>query len=273
MDLTHLSRVSVFLLATAFALPSGVAMAQEDAGEDVLVAEAEGDVAPEPEEEPAEPTRRQAAASRSGSDAEAPEHAVVIEGAMRVDLHDLQRYSRTNRDEQRDNESSRELGGMIYLGFLRGLSEHLMIGAGFGFGGQIAVEDGRDDIVLGQLLYLDVRVQLQLPIQDKLDVIVFPRLGVNIIAPQGELRDQIDDARNRGFNTWRGPRLGILGGVDAGVRYMINQWLGVRGTFGYAYSWSPLLRSSASSSFASGELEWTHSSHRIRVAVGFEAHF
>ena len=57
------------------------------------------------------------------------------------------------------------------------------------------------------------------------------------------------------------------------ARLQAASWFALRGTLGYVWSWSPLLRSSAESNFASAEREWTLTTHRLRIAVGAEVTF
>ena len=201
-------------------------------------------------------------------------NAFILEGAMRVDVQRLDRYDRVNRIVSDQSDSARALGGSLYLGLMFGLRDNIRLGGGFGWGGALEVDPkDRDAVGMGQLLLLDVRLDVLLPVKEGLSVILTPRVGTAIIAPGDELRDIINISRNAGFNTWRGPRFGIQVGADAGIRWAAASWFALRGTVGYVWSWSPLLRSSASSSFASAEREWTLTAHRLRIAIGAEVTF
>lgn len=230
---------------------------------------ARADVPPgEPASEPDAPRPR-----RSSEGEDAP-NAFVLEGAMRIDVQRLDRYDRVNRLVEDESDSARALGGSLYLGLMFGMRDNLRVGGGFGWGGSLAVDpDGGEAIGLGQLLFLDVRLDVLLPVKRDLSIILTPSVGASIIAPGEELREVINMSRNGGFNTWRGPRLGLMVGADAGVRWEAASWFALRGTLGYLWSWSPLLRSSAESDFASAEREWTLTTHRLRIAVGAEVTF
>lgn len=230
---------------------------------------ASAEAAPAPDEPPPARSRRAAAAE----DEDAP-NAFVLEGAMRVDVQRLDRYTRVNRLETDDSDSARALGGSLYLGLMFGIRDNMRLGGGFGWGGSLAVDpDNGDTVGMGQLLLLDVRLDILLPVKDDISIVLTPRLGASIIAPGDELREFINSSRNAGYNTWRGPRLGLMVGADAGVRWEAASWFALRGTLGYVWSWSPLLRSSAESNFASAEREWTLTTHRLRIAVGAEVTF
>jgi hypothetical protein len=193
---------------------------------------------------------------------------------MRVDVQRLVRYDRVNRIITDESDSARALGGSLYLGLMFGIRDNMRLGGGFGWGGALEVDPSNGDTTgMGQLLLLDVRLDILLPVKDDLSVVLTPRVGASIIAPGEELRDVINTSRSSGFNTWRGPRLGIVAGADAGVRWQAASWFALRGTLGYVWSWNPLLRSSASSSFATAERDWTLTTHRLRIAVGAEVTF
>ncbi|MCA9577184.1 MAG: hypothetical protein KC668_17195 [Myxococcales bacterium] len=193
---------------------------------------------------------------------------------MRVDVQRYDRYDRANRQVLDESTSARALGGSLYLGLMFGLRDNLRLGGGFGWGGALEVDPDQGDTVgLGQLLLLDVRLDILLPVKHGISVLLTPRVGASIIAPGEDLRQLINQSRGQGFNTWRGPRLGILAGADAGVRWEAASWFALRGTLGYAWSWSPLLRSSASSEFAKSERDRTLTTHRLRIAIGAEVTF
>ena len=211
---------------------------------------------------------------RRSSDGEDAPNAFVLEGAMRVDVQRLDRYQRTNRVVRDESDSGRDVFGSLYLGLMFGISDNIRLGGGFGWGGSLTVNpDEGDTVGLGQLLFLDVRLDVLLPVKRGLSVILTPSVGATIIAPGDELRTAINDARNTGYNTWRGPRFGLAVGADAGVRWEAASWFALRGTVGYAWSWSPLLRSTAESDVATAELDWTLTTHRLRIAVGCEVTF
>lgn len=220
--------------------------------------------------EPAPARARRAPASESEN---AP-NAFILEGAMRVDVQRLDRYDRVNRIVNDESDSARALGGSLYLGLMFGLRDNVRLGGGFGWGGALKVDpDNRDAVGLGQLLLLDVRLDVLLPVKDNISVVLTPRVGASIIAPGEDLRAVINESRNAGFNTWRGPRFGLQVGADAGIRWAAASWFALRGTVGYVWSWSPLLRSSASSNFATAERDWTLTTHRLRIAIGAEVTF
>jgi hypothetical protein len=237
-----------------------------------------GAIAPAPvlaDEPAAEPTAEPPAPRpRRSSEGEDAPNAFVLEGAMRIDVQRLDRYDRVNRLVEDESDSARALGGSLYLGLMFGMRDNLRIGGGFGWGGSLEVDpEGGDAIGMGQLLFLDIRLDVLLPVKRDLFIILTPSVGASIIAPGDELREVINMSRNGGFNTWRGPRLGLMVGADAGVRWEAASWFALRGTLGYLWSWSPLLRSSAESNFASAEREWTLTAHRLRIAIGAEVTF
>lgn len=224
---------------------------------------------------PGEPaSEAPAARTRRSSEGEDAPNAFVLEGAFRVDVQRLDRYDRVNRLVEDESDSGRLPAGSLYLGLMFGIRDNVRLGGGFGWGGSLEVDpDGQEAIGMGQLLFLDLRLDVLLPVKRGLDIILTPNVGASIIAPGEELREVINASRNGGFNTWRGPRLGIMVGADAGVRWAAASWFALRVTLGYQWSWSPLLRSSAQSEFATAEREWTLTAHRLRFAIGGEVTF
>ena len=235
---------------------------------------------PAPIEEPApEPTKAESSAAVSTDASEvsttsAPtgtrEFLLFLEGGFRYDLGNFSRRENVGRNETTNNDSVSTVDPMFHLGFLKRLDDSFRMGAAFGYGGNFSAGNNQ---LLGQLLTLDWRIEGSVRVEEKLWLIATPKLGAQVLIPGGLLQDRISENQRFGYDTWSGPRYGFLVGVDAGVRYQVNDWFSLRGTVGYAWGMFFLLDSSASSEFVSASQTWQLQSSRLSGNVGIEVSF
>ncbi len=209
--------------------------------------------------------------SKSGDGGTGKNMLVFADGGVRYDLGNFSRDERVGRNEDSQNDDIRSWGLPIHVGLMSRLDDNWRMGAVFGYGFNYDIDNDGD--LLGQLLTLDLRLEWTAPLSDSWWVIGGPKMGLSTIIPGGILRERIDENQRVGYSTVSGPRLGFLVGVDAGVRYRVNDWFSFRGTIGYLYTMHFLLNSTASSEAVTAKQVWRAAASRVSGVLGVEAAF
>lgn len=232
------------------------------------------------EEEPApEPAASEGAAQAGGAAApagagivgpSAGEHLVFFEAGFRQDLGTFSQQEVVGQNVQTNRDEVDTFGAMFHIGFLERVAKNVRLGGAFAYGGNYAYSGNN---LLGQLLTLDMRVELAIPVAPKWAFIGTPRLGMSMIIPGGLLADRISENQLNGYNTWSGPRFGFLAGIDVGARYGLTPWLSARATVGYAWFIMLLMNSSASDGTISAAQSWTLEASRLSGNIGLEVAF
>jgi hypothetical protein len=248
----------------------------EPAPEEVDLADLEPEPAPEV---PASETATQAGGSADGAAAPAAagivgpaagQHLVFLEVGFRQDLGTFSQQEVVGQNVQTNRDEVDTFGAMFHLGFLERVAKNVRIGGAFAYGGNYAYSGNN---LLGQLLTLDMRVEMAIPVAAKWAFIGTPRLGMSMILPGGLLADRINENQLNGYNTWSGPRFGFLAGIDVGARYGFTPWLSARATVGYAWFIMLLMNSSASDGTISAAQSWTLEASRLSGNIGLEVAF
>lgn len=197
--------------------------------------------------------------------------AVFLEAGVRWDLGNFSRNENVGLNESNQNDAIAAWDPMFHIGILSRRDDVWRIGGAFGYGGNYSLNN--NDRILGQLLTADFRVEARKQISEAVWLFAQPKVGVSAIIPGGLLQDRISANQRFGYDTWSGPRWGFLVGVDAGARYVINDWLALRGSVGYAWTMSFLLDSKASTEQVSASQSWQIQASRLSGNLGVEASF
>jgi len=196
---------------------------------------------------------------------------VFLEGGFHWDLGTFSRSENVGLNQNNNNDEINSLGPMVTLGVLSRVSDVWRVGGAFGYGGNWDLNNSNQ--LLGQLLTADFRLEAGTQVADHFWLFAQPKVGLTSIIPGGILQDRITANQQFGFDTWSGPRWGFLIGADAGGRYMLNDWLSLRATVGYAWTMSFLLDSHASSPQVSASQTWQVQASRLSGNLGLEASF
>lgn len=200
----------------------------------------------------------------------AGEHLVFFEAGFRQDLGTFSQQEVVGQNVQTNRDEVDTFGAMFHIGFLERVAKNVRLGGAFAYGGNYAYSGNN---LLGQLLTLDMRTELAIPVAPKWAFIGTPRLGMSMIIPGGLLADRITENQLNGYNTWSGPRFGFLAGIDVGARYGLTPWLSARATVGYAWFIMLLMNSSASDGTISAAQSWTLEASRLSGNIGLEVSF
>lgn len=198
------------------------------------------------------------------------QHLIFVEGGFRQDLGTFSRRDVVGDNVQANRDEVDTFGPMFHIGFLERVAHRVRLGGAFAYGGNYNYNGNN---LLGQLLTLDFRVELGIPVAPKWAIMGTPRFGLSMLIPGGQLADRIYDNQQAGYDTWSGPRYGFIVGADVGARYALTSWLSARATLGYAWHIMLLLNTHASDGEISASQSWTVQASRISGNLGLEVTF
>lgn len=197
--------------------------------------------------------------------------SVFLDGGFRWDTGNSARRDQIGQDVTDQNDAVNSLGPMFQLGLMVRQSPYFRMGGALGYGANYDLNN--DDLLIGQLITVDYRMEWSAPLTGKLFILGAPRVAASLIIPGGVLADRISEYQAAGYDTWGGPRYGFLFGLDAGVRYQTNEWLSLRATVGYGWGMHFLLDSKAEGQTVSGSHSWQVQASRVSGNLGIEAAF
>lgn len=200
----------------------------------------------------------------------AGQHLIFVEGGFRQDLGTFSRRDVVGDNVQANRDEVDTFGPMFHIGFLERVAHRVRLGGAFAYGGNYNYNGNN---LLGQLLTLDFRVELGIPVAPKWAIMGTPRFGLSMLIPGGQLADRIYENQQAGYDTWSGPRYGFIVGADVGARYALTSWLSARATLGYAWHIMLLLNTHASDGEISASQSWTVQASRISGNLGLEVTF
>lgn len=198
-------------------------------------------------------------------------HVAFVDGGFRFDSGNFSRTERVGSDTNNQNDAVSTVGPLLELGLLFPFQPHMRMGGALGYGANYDLNG--ESLLVGQLLTLDYRVEWSVPLVPKVALFGAPRAGLALILPGGILERRIDANQLAGYDTWSGPRYGFLLGVDAGIRYALADWVGLRATVGYGWGMTFLLDSKAEGQSVSASQTWQLQASRVTGAVGVECYF
>lgn len=198
------------------------------------------------------------------------DHIIFVEGGFRQDLGSFSRRDVVGEHVDVNRSDVDAFGPMFHVGFLERINGRTRLGGAFAYGGNYRTTG---NTLLGQLLTLDLRVELGIPIAPKWAIIGTPRIGLSMLIPGGTLADRIQSNQLAGYDTWSGPRYGFIVGADVGARYGFTSWLSARATLGYAWHIMLLLNTRASDGEISASQSWTVQASRLAGNLGLEVAF
>lgn len=220
----------------------------------------------------------EAASPEENTDPEAPicvtpgrKWAIFVDGGFRWDTGNSSRRSQVGDDVTNQNDNISALGPMFHLGVMHRKSPHFRMGGALGYGTNHDLNN--NNLLIGQLLTVDYRLEWSAPLSPDLFIVGAPRVGVSLVLPSGVLADRISQYQAAGYDTWSGPRYGFLLGLDAGVRYEASSWLSLRATVGYAWGLHFLLDSKAEGETVSASHSWQIQASRLSGNLGLEVAF
>lgn len=197
--------------------------------------------------------------------------SVFLEGGFRWDSGNSARRDQIGEDVNDQNDAVSSLGPMFHLGLMIRQSPHFRMGGALGYGANYDLNN--QDLLIGQLVTVDYRLEWSAPLTAKLFILGQPRVAASLVIPGGMLADRISEYQAAGYDTWGGPRYGFLFGLEAGVRYQTNDWLSLRATVGYGWGMHFLLDSKAEGATVSGSHSWQVQASRVSGNLGIEAAF
>jgi hypothetical protein len=194
-----------------------------------------------------------------------------FDGGFRWDTGNSSRRSQVGDDITNQNDNITALGPMFHLGLMHRKNPHFRMGGALGYGANHDLNN--NNLLIGQLLTVDYRLEWSAPLAPDLSIVGAPRVGVSLVLPSGVLADRISQYQSAGYDTWSGPRYGFLLGLDAGVRYQMSSWLSLRATVGYAWGMHFLLDSKAEGETVSASHSWQIQASRLSGNLGLEIAF
>ncbi len=197
--------------------------------------------------------------------------AFFVDGGFRWDTGNSSRRSQVGDDLTNQNDNISSLGPMFHLGLMHRKSPHFRMGGALGYGTNQDLNN--NNLLIGQLLTVDYRLEWSAPLATDLYIVGAPRVGVSLVLPSGVLADRISQYQSAGYDTWSGPRYGFLLGLDAGVRYQMSSWLSLRATVGYAWGMHFLLDSKVEGETVSASHSWQIQASRLSGNLGVEIAF
>lgn len=161
--------------------------------------------------------------------------------------------------------------------FLSRVLEHVRVGGTFRYFGSYSYardeDEDADPVELGQLMELTGRAEYLVPLVESLELVGGVEAGLALLIPAGRLADEIDSLQNQGYDTWSVPRIGYVIGPQLGARYMLAEWLALRGDVALQWQRLILLDSHAEAGGVEGERDWTVDWMRVRAGIAAEVVF
>lgn len=236
-----------------------------------------------PTSETKEPADGTDASSTGVAESALGRRLVFVDGGARQDLGTFDERIKRGPADDRTSTDVKSLGPMLHLGFLAPVSPSVRLGGAFGYGlnhrlTERLTKEERDDNdeperwQMGQLLSLDFRLEWSGQLGGPLSLLVTPQAGITGILAGGDLK-QVSDDLDGSLNIWKGPRLGLLAGIDAGLRYQYNSWFSIKGAAGYLYTAQGLLHAAAKGEGGDTKQTWKTSGSRLVGLFALEAGF
>ena len=181
-------------------------------------------------------------------------------------------------DESFDYVSDGFLSGSIWL--LKAFSENIRFGGSINYMGRYTAEivpeeeldedEDPETFEFGTLVELVGRFEYLVPTYDRFDLMFGGVLGVPILFPSGEFRDEIDRLDDEQASVWGLPRVGYLIGPAIAGRWAYSEYLYFRADF--LLKWEQIFMFSTTEDVQGVPFskDWSVSTLRTEFSLGIE---